>query len=931
MDSLTKVKLIISTIAIILYIAVYSITTNDLAKRTQNILDQQVENLNNNYTIAQDQFRIVSNGVYDTIINEKEILGLLRQAKEFKESSKLGEIREKLQVKLRPHYDNLKKLGVITLMFTFEDNSVLLRVHKPDKYGDDLSNVRYSFSIINRDKVFISGFENGKSSHAFRNMYPIFYNDEYLGSVDISFSSDTIEKNMLKLHKEETHFIVHKSVFDSKVWISDHKTKYVKSVEHDDFLFSKGDYRKDYTFDDVELNFNKKFKKDIDSNIQTNKLFSLNDMDLIVSFLPIRNIQDKKVLAYLVSYKDSKYLRNTLREYKLVNVIAFIIIILIGVIVYINVKQRLFLQKEVNKKTEDLKYLNENLELEVKKHGEVFKTLFDKASHGISIIDGDEFVECNEAVINMLGYDSKDALLHKHPSDLSPEYQDDGRRSFEKANEMIYIAVENGVHTFEWIHLRASGEEFWAEITLTPIYLLDKDVIYVVWRDISKHKKAQSEIQEQKKILQYRANHDSLTGLPNRTLFNDRLTQSIKSSARHSKKFAVMFIDLDRFKQINDSLGHAVGDKVLKEVSRRLMSLIREEDTLARLGGDEFTVLMLDLDEPNNASILASKIIESVSKPIYIDKETLYVSASIGISLFPKDATSSDALLMYADNAMYKAKDNGRNSFEFYTSDMTALALSKVVMESSMRKAIENESFIVYYQPQINARTNQVTGMEALVRWNHKTMGIIPPSKFIPIAEDTGMIVELDEYVMRTAMKQVKSWYDEGLSPGVLSLNLSVKSLQQQEFVGIVKSNMIEQDFNAQWLELEVTESQIMLDPEHAIDKLKKISSLGIEIAVDDFGTGYSSLSYLKLLPIDKLKIDRSFIDEIPQDENDMAITKAIISLAKSLNLSLIAEGVETEAQKAFLLDNGCDNIQGYLYSKPLPLDDMHAYLMERN
>ncbi|MCF6310232.1 MAG: bifunctional diguanylate cyclase/phosphodiesterase [Sulfurimonas sp.] len=359
--------------------------------------------------------------------------------------------------------------------------------------------------------------------------------------------------------------------------------------------------------------------------------------------------------------------------------------------------------------------------------------------------------------------------------------------------------------------------------------------------------------------------------------------------------------------------------------------VMREEDTLARLGGDEFTVLMQELEKGDDAALLAEKVIEVAAQPVYIEEHTLYVTASIGISLYPKDGTKSNELLMYADNAMYKAKEEGRNNFQFYSAEMTALALSKLVMESNMRKALENEEFVLYYQPQMNGTNDELIGMEALVRWQHPTRGLISPAEFIPLAEETGLIVELDKWVMKTAMNQVSKWYKQGLNPGVLALNLAIKLLQQKDFIDVLKKLIEETTCKTEWLELEVTESQIMTNPEHAIAKLKEVSDMKIEIAIDDFGTGYSSLSSLKRLPIDKLKIDKSFINNLPDDEEDVSISKAIIALAKSLNLKVIAEGVETEEQKTFLLENECVNIQGYLYSKPIEAVDMEKFLVKQN
>jgi len=427
------------------------------------------------------------------------------------------------------------------------------------------------------------------------------------------------------------------------------------------------------------------------------------------------------------------------------------------------------------------------------------------------------------------------------------------------------------------------------------------------------------EIKKQKDILYDQAHHDALTGLPNRVLFNDRMEHAIEKAKRHKTEIALFFIDLDHFKQINDSLGHQVGDRVLVAVTERLKAKIRKEDTLARLGGDEFTIIIEDIHEMEDASRLAQKILEVLTQPIHIEGHTLYISCSIGISLYPQDDIDANNLIKYADAAMYKAKEEGRNNFQFYSSEMTALALERVVMETNLRQALEKEEFLLYYQSQIDANTEKLTGVEALIRWQHPVMGLILPVKFISLAEETGLIVEMDRWVMKTAMKQVTKWYQEGLEPGVLAINLSMRELRSDDFIETLQENMADIGFKPEWLELEVLEGQVMLNPEESIIKLQQISDMGIKIVIDDFGTGYSSLAYLKRLPVDKLKIDQSFVKGVPDDKEDTAIIKAIIALAKSLGLDVIAEGVETNAQKEFLVGCGCVNLQGYFYCKPMP------------
>ena len=529
---------------------------------------------------------------------------------------------------------------------------------------------------------------------------------------------------------------------------------------------------------------------------------------------------------------------------------------------------------------------------------------------------------CNYGTELLLGYTSSE-LVGKHITILYL------KEDYELLGKNIETLMKNGEQHSTVRLIKKSKEVMDIELSLSLIKDEKNNVVEMVGyaQDITKRKRAEAEILRQKDILDHQAHHDALTGLPNRILFNDRLEQSLKKAKRSHTKIAVLFIDLDHFKEINDSLGHAVGDEILKIVTKRLNRAIRNEDSIARLGGDEFVVMIDNLLQGQNASLLAQKILEVLAQPVTLEGHILYVSSSIGISIYPDDGSSTDNLLKYADAAMYKAKAEGRNNFQFYSTEMTELAFERVVMEASLRASLKNEDFIVYYQPQVDAKNSKVIGMEALVRWNHPTMGVISPAKFIPFAETTGLIIELDQYVMRTAMKQIVQWYKDGLNPGKLALNLAVKQLQKKDFIQTLENMLRETKCEAECIELEVTESQIMHHPEEAIIALNQISDIGIELAIDDFGTGYSSLSYIKKLPIHKLKIDQSFIRGLPADAEDSAITKAIISLAQNLNLNILAEGVETDEQRKFLLENGCNYVQGYFYSRPVDADAMREIL----
>ena len=597
-------------------------------------------------------------------------------------------------------------------------------------------------------------------------------------------------------------------------------------------------------------------------------------------------------------------------------------------IIYLLVKK---MRMEESRYTENLESQIVEKTSMIQKQKETFETLFEKSTDGILIIYKQKFIQCNEKAVKVLNAKSKEDILSRDISDFSSEFQPDGLLSTEKAQNIMQKAVNEGGIQVEWLSKKLTGEIFWIEISLTPIILDNKHVIYAIARDISDKKVAQEKLLEQKDMLYHRAHHDVLTGLPNRALFNDCLECGIEKAKYNNTKIALFFIDLDEFKQINDSLGHEVGDRVLNIVAERLKAKVRKEDTLARLGGDEFTIIIEDYKNIENVSLIAESILKVLIQPMHIDGHTLYLSCSIGISLYPKDDDTADNLLKYADAAMYKAKESGRNNYQFYHSDMTELAFERIHMKAGLRQALINNEFVLYYQPQIDAQNKKLIGMEALIRWNHPKMGIVLPSKFIPLAEECGLIVEIDQWVMKTAMLQMYHWYNKGFQPGTLALNLTLTHLRRDNYIFELQEIFKERYFRAEWLELEITENAVMNKFDEVISKLQLIHSMGISIAIDDFGTGHSSLSYLKKLPANKLKIDKSFIDEIPHNKEDVAIIKAIIALGKNLNLTLLAEGVEREEQKDFLLDNGCQLIQGYFFDPALTSDEIEEKYFTKN
>ena len=490
------------------------------------------------------------------------------------------------------------------------------------------------------------------------------------------------------------------------------------------------------------------------------------------------------------------------------------------------------------------------------------------------------------------------------------------------------VTEQKSVVHFEFVTVHDRRIHYY-EVRMMPIK--SKQVIALV-RDITERKQAEEQIA-------YLAYHDSLTGLPNNRLFKDRLKQGIAHAQRHNTKLAVMFLDLDRFKLINDTMGHDVGDKLLQVTADRLTETIRGTDSLAmnkspllnrsvaRLGGDEFTLLLEDIEDTKSVARIAERMTKSISKPIMLGEQEVYTSTSIGIAIFPEDGREVDTLLKNADAAMYYAKEQGRNNFQFFTKEMNESSIQQLVLENSLRKAINNNELHLYYQPQVSVVTGQLVGMEALIRWIHPEKGFISPGLFIPVAEETGLIMQIGEWVIQEACRQASEWYKSGYKPVRVSVNLSAKQLKDERLPDIIASNIFDTGLEPKYLGVELTESAIILEPEMALSRLQNIKSLGVKLSLDDFGTGYSSLSYLKRFPIDTLKIDQAFIRDVKNDHEDAALVKAIISMAHGLGMDVVAEGVELEEQLEFLGANACDTIQGFLFSRPVPAEEIESML----
>jgi len=532
---------------------------------------------------------------------------------------------------------------------------------------------------------------------------------------------------------------------------------------------------------------------------------------------------------------------------------------------------------------------------------------------GIGILDGRlDFTYVNDALAKLFGYPSPQEIIGRSLCDL---YEPPEQVRF--ITTIVPLVQQRGRWRGEASGLRYDGSLFPQEISLTSI---DGGGMVAVVRDITERTYAEEQI----KHLAY---HDALTTLPNRLLFKDRVTVAISHAQRHESRVAVLFLDLDRFKVINDSLGHNIGDQLLQAVAARVQSCVRDSDTVARLGGDEFTLLLPELAHAEDAALVAQKILEAVRYPFHIEGREFYITTSIGISVFPDDGIDAETLIKAADTAMYQAKEQGRDNYQLFNALVNAKALQRIALEHGLRRSLSHHEMAVHYQPIFDFRTGRITGMEALLRWTDPELGPIGPATFIPLAEAIGVMIPIGTWALRVACAQAKQWHDSGFNTLSLAVNLSVCQLQQPDLVNLVRDILTETGLPARLLELEITESTAMQSPEASIRTLYELKRLGIRISLDDFGTGHSSLAYLKRFPIDTLKIDQSFIRDITRDPDTAAIVTAIIAMGHSLRLKVIAEGVEFTDQATFLKRHNCDQMQGYLINAPMPAAELGAIL----
>jgi diguanylate cyclase (GGDEF)-like protein/PAS domain S-box-containing protein len=551
-----------------------------------------------------------------------------------------------------------------------------------------------------------------------------------------------------------------------------------------------------------------------------------------------------------------------------------------------------------------------------------------KLSHALAhtadavvITDRDGRIEyVNEAFEAVTGY-AREAVLGRTPALLKS-----GKQGPEFYRKMWQMILAGSVFSEVFVNRRRDGTLYYEEKIITPLTDADGRITHFVatGRDISER----VQIQER---MQYLAHHDALTELPNRALFLDRLKQALARARWHQRLVAVLFLDIDHFKNINDSLGHDAGDRLLQELAKRLGGALRDGDTVARFGGDEFVILLDDVAAPGDVRALAHKLLAVLAAPFPAADAVLHVSASIGISLFPADGEDAATLLKHADTAMYRAKESGRNTSRFYSADMSARAFERLTLESALRHALAREELVLHYQPQVEIGSGRVLAVEALLRWQHPELGLVTPTEFVPVLEETGLIVAVGEWVLRSACAAAAAWHAGGHAGLRVAVNLSSRQFNDGGLVARVEAALAAAGLAPGQLELEITEGLLLHHGPATLEALAALRRLGVRVALDDFGTGYSSFTYLRRFPIDTLKIDRQFVLDLPDDANDAAITRAIVAMGQGMGLDLVAEGVETEAQRDFLAALGCTLMQGYLFSRPLPAAGVTALLAERN
>lgn len=811
-------------------------------------------------------------------------------------------------------YEKLKQDHHVTHFYFHDINAInYLRVHKPNRHSDIIKRASLTEAITSQ-KISANIEFGTLGQFVLRAVIPWEIEGEIVGYIELGEEIDHILKRISVENKYDLILAVKKEYLyennlENAEYFLNHKTEL--SQDNNSIILNKTS--KEIHPRVIELLNTPK------SNDET--LYKSGDETILVAKLSIEDPQKNSIvsLAYIMDVTEH------VRQSKSLLMKTIWVSLLLGLFVlnfyflYSKKLQKSLLRNK-NKLIEIIKERDEHLE-ESKKR---YQTLFDKTADALLIIDNNKIIDCNQSTLNMLGYETKQQLIESPPSKLSPIFQSNGDSSKIKANEMITIAIEKGSHRFEWEHVRKNGQIFPVEVLLTAIPLKDVNLMHVVWRDITQQKKVAAALEKQ-------AYYDILTKLPNRRLLLDRLKQALITSQRHDYYGAVLFIDLDRFKGFNDALGHVSGDLLLIEAAKRIETSIRDEDTVSRFGGDEFVVLLKNVGTVlDNAGIIAKKIATKIqcafNKSFIIQGHELQITLSVGIAMFPFNNQNVEDVIKNADTAMYDAKENGRNQISFYMKQMHKQVLKRLTMEKDLHNAINKGELDIFYQPQLDGDGKVVT-LEALIRWKHPEFGFVDPEYLIAMAEDTGFIYEIGDFVLNKSIKDIQNINQEFNSSINLSINISVYQFRQENFVKTIENLIKQYNIEENFLTLEVTEHIAIDNFEETIEKFEEIRCLGVRLSLDDFGTGYSSLNYLKRLPLNELKIDKSFVFDIESDPQVALLVKSIIQISHQFGLFVVAEGVETTAQLQFLLEEECDVFQGFHFCHPITKTKLHSYL----
>jgi len=790
------------------------------------------------------------------------------------------------------------------------DKGISLYRSWTDKRGDDLTKVRKEILQMIHDPKLKLTISTGIFDMTFKAMVPISRDNKFMGTIEVISKFNSIATQLSNKGFEPV-LLVDKAYTDqikkpfTKMFLGDYyianlnasksNRNYIQNFGIEKLLHDKNIYIIDH---ENNRFITKYIQKDIHGK----------NMGYFILFYPLENID----LGYIYFFHNA--------------ILLFISLLMIGIYLVFKLLSSKHNKEKIDLKNKLLSKEVEEKNIELEEQHDFLQNVINGIDQSVMVIDKEyNILLANDAAKNFTDQGTILDLPQSKCYELS-HHQDDPCNDDQHLCPLIdtfdtHKSVQR-VHS----HMTPSGEEQFVELTTTPLYNKDHELYAVVelGHNITEHLKTQKVLEQQKNDLNYQANYDALTSLPNRVLFLDRLKHSMEISKRDNNQVALIFIDLDNFKEINDSIGHHAGDYILKECAKRLQSMLRKIDTVSRFGGDEFTIILEKMHNENEILDTVLLILNKLQEPYFYEHRKLYCGASIGISIYPDNGNTHQELLKHADAAMYKAKENGRSTYSFYTEIMTKKAHERVILETKLREAIKSDSFTVHYQPLINIHTHKVVGYEALLRWVELDGTIIYPDKFLSIVEQTGLIIDIGKVILESVFLQAVTWKKMNIDYERIAINISAKQLKDPEFLPFIKELLQDTKCDPDWIEFEIIESFIIGDIVEAINVLENIRNIGINISLDDFGTGYSSLSYLKKLPINKLKIDKSFIDDIPFDENDKIITKIIIHLAKNMNITVLAEGVETIDQERFLIENGCSLAQGYLYDKPLSVDEIN-------